>query len=266
MQPILRHDSNPTSFRISSASALSDDGDVVFGGGQAFNNGLYSFRTINGVSQQTTRPQPSGVSGDGTIVAGNRVSIPGPGLSTAFRDDWSGTASIPLGDFAGGADDASASDISADGSVIVGWGTTSFGREPFVWTETDGLRSLGKLPDVFVLGAQANAVSADGRVIVGEGYSGAGGAFIWTEETGYRLLMDVLTNELNVDLQNWQALLSAEDISADGMTIVGHGVNPSGRFEAFVARVPEPGTAALLLMGLALLLGTSTRSRHARCG
>jgi hypothetical protein len=41
----------------------------------------------------------------------------------------------------------------------------------------------------------------------------------------------------------------AEAISDDGMTIVGEGVNPLGIDEGWVAVLPEPGVAAILMLG-----------------
>lgn len=257
VQSIVQH--SLISLITSSASAISNDGSIIYGNGQDSNGGLRSFRTVSGEFQQHPRPLASAISADGTVIAGNRLDIPGSGRSMAQRYGWNAESPLPLGDLPGGIEDSAAMDISADGSVIVGFGTTSFGREPFVWTQADGLRSLGALPTVFSLGAQANAVSADGTVIVGEGIGGVGGAFIWTEETGYRLLMDVLRAVPGVDLHDWQALLSAEDVSADGLTIVGHGVNSAGRFEAFVARVPCPHSGLLFLAGVIAVVVTPCR-------
>lgn len=249
MEPMITHLANPTSLRSSGANAISDDGGIIYGSGVAFNNGQYSLRYDHGGYHQTIRPSAQAVSSDGVLAAANRFNA-GSGTNAAFRDDWSGTTSIPLGDFSGGVESAAALDITADGDTIVGWGTTSFGQEPFIWTEAGGLQRLGPLPTVFWNGAQANAISANGEIIVGEGISGAGGAFIWTPENGYQVLMDVLIDDFELDLQNWQYLISATDVSGDGTTIVGYGVNPSGRFEAFVARIPSPGAGSFVIAGL----------------
>ena len=47
---------------------------------------------------------------------------------------------------------------------------------------------------------------------------------------------------------------TARDISADDMTIVGSGINPDGHFEAWIATLPEPGTFAVLGLGMPMLL------------
>jgi probable HAF family extracellular repeat protein len=55
---------------------------------------------------------------------------------------------------AGGVDNSIAFDVSNDGSVVVGFGTTAQGSEAFVWTASQGMRSL---EDV-LLSAGVNAV------------------------------------------------------------------------------------------------------------
>ena len=63
-----------------------------------------------------------------------------------------------------------------------------------------------------------------------------------------RTLAEVLGLD-GIDLTGW-TLVSANAISADGTTIVGVGINPAGATEAWVATIPEPGTAVLLGIGL----------------
>jgi len=104
----------------------------------------------------------------------------------------------------------------------------------------------------------AAGVSADGSVIVGTATSSTSNeAFIWEEANGMRELDQVL-GQLGVDLAGWR-LISAVGVSADGLTITGSGTNPSGVREPWIAVVPEPGTAALVGLGL-VVLATSRRS------
>ena len=91
----------------------------------------------------------------------------------------------------------------------------------------------------------AQDVSADGSTIVG--YQ-IGGAFIWDSDNGIRFLKDVLENDFALSLDGW-LLVSARGISNDGLTIVGHGINPSGNDEAWIATIPEPCTLSLLALG-----------------
>jgi hypothetical protein len=66
-----------------------------------------------------------------------------------------------------------------------------------------------------------------------------------------RNLRNVLEDDFGLDLSGW-TLTEATGISADGRTIVGYGVNPSGDQEGWIA-VPEPPPAALVFAGLAAL-------------
>ena len=60
-------------------------------------------------------------------------------------------------------------------------------------------------------------------------------------------LKDVLEDDYYLDLTGW-TLDWAMDVSDNGLTIVGVGINPLGDTEAWVATIPEPAT--LLLFGL----------------
>jgi uncharacterized membrane protein len=92
---------------------------------------------------------------------------------------------VGLEDLAGGDFDSVARDVSADGSVIVGWGTSAIGQEAFVWDATHGMRSVsGVLTDLSVdltgwtLRA-ATAISADATTIVGYGVNRSGQTEAW---------------------------------------------------------------------------------------
>jgi probable HAF family extracellular repeat protein len=138
-------------------------------------------RTLNGIGG--TRAQR--ISADGSAIVGT-VSFPAaPGLrfpeTQAFiwREDGDNLA---LGDLPGGRLLSSASDVSADGSVIVGVGETFYQdgvgaiNEAFYWTATTGMLNLR---DVLISGGatglegwtltEANGVSYDGLTVVGTG-------------------------------------------------------------------------------------------------
>lgn len=167
-----------------------------------------------------------------------------------------------LGDLPGGTYGSWAYGVSADGSVVVGYGRSASGAEAFRWTQ-DGMVSLGGLPGVGydpsnMLISAATSVSADGSVVVGYARSGEGKgneAFIWDEINGMRSLLDVLKSHEVPEVAGWSLAL-AKAISADGLTIVGYGVNPSGQSEAWratlghTAVVPVPGAVLLGMLGL----------------
>ena len=124
-----------------------------------------------------------------------------------------------LGDLPGGGFRSYATDVSADGSVVVGTGSSESGFEAFRWTSGDGMVGLGFLP-----GANdhslAYAVSSDGSVVVGYGTGAAGDeAFRWTSGGMVGL----------GDLSGGGFFSVANDVSTDGSVIVGWGSSASGQ-------------------------------------
>ena len=102
--------------------------------------------------------------------------------------------------------------------------------------------------------SRACGVSADGSIVVG--YSTRSWAandtwkaFIWDETNGMRNLREALANDYGLDLTGWSLWL-ATGISANGLTIVGEGINPYGYPEGYIAVIPAPG--AFLLGGIGL--------------
>ena len=119
---------------------------------------------------------------------------------------------------------------------------------------------LGALPGgPFGPSSLATGVSGDGTLVVGTSAAGQAAdgdaiqsAFIWDSTQQMRNLQDVLTNDFGLDMTGWH-LSQANAISLDGTTIVGHGTNPDGFTEAWMAVIPEPSTALLLASGLLVL-------------
>jgi len=192
------------------------------------------------------RSLASAVSEDGLVVVGKAMSSSG---LEAFR--WTQTdGMIGLGDLEGGNFESLAYDVSIDGSVVVGKGESESGFEAFRW-ENDVMTGLGDL-EGGIFGSEAYGVSADGSVIVGQSNSDLGiEAFIWDEDNGMRKLQDVLENIFQLDLTGW-TLQGAYGISANGLTIVGEGINPVGDTEAWIATVPEP--VSIMAFGYAFMV------------
>jgi probable HAF family extracellular repeat protein len=186
------------------------------------------------------------------IERGRRLALAvmlGFGVSPAHAAYFTG-----LGDLPGGSFDSVAYGVSADGSVVVGRSLSTSAHEAFRWTSGGGMVGLGFLPgDVYY--SEANGVSADGSVVVGTSFYASGQeAFVWMPGAGMQSLQSYLTG-LGVNTTGWQ-LYRATGVSADGLTIVGVGTNPSGFSEAFVANispVPEPETWLLFAVGFGLL-------------
>jgi probable HAF family extracellular repeat protein len=153
-----------------------------------------------------------------------------------------------LGDLPGGSFESSALDVSADGSVIVGYGTSANGQEAFRWTAQTGMISLG-------LG-RATAVSGDGSAVVGTNTD----AFYWTPSLGMVNLRAFLVSH-GVDLTGW-FFLAPTAISDDGLAITGFGPRVTG-VENWVVTIPEPATFVLagLAAGMSFLARVIRRGR-----
>ena len=115
-----------------------------------------------------------------------------------------------------------ASDVSADGTVVVGWAeNAAWQRRAFRWT-AGGMQDLGTLPGGYY--SVASDVSANGRVVVGLARNAAGQwrAFRWTVDGGMQ------------DLGTLGGCCSgASDVSADGAVVVGYAGNAAGQPRAF---------------------------------
>ena len=132
-------------------------------------------------------------------------------------------------------------DVSADGSVVVGRGSSASGLEAFRWTAASGMVGLGELPGG-LFESRANGVSADGSVVVGRSRTddiSANEAFVWTQDNGMQSLRDMLIASGVTGLDDWE-LHEASGISADGQWVVGNGINPLGEGEAFLADISAP--------------------------
>jgi probable HAF family extracellular repeat protein len=96
---------------------------------------------------------------------------------------------VLMGDFPGGPLSSEATDLSANGTVIVGQGRPSEDEvEAFRWTAETGMVGLGHLPSSIDLPySAASSVSVDGSVIVGFSTSGnTFEAFRWTAASGMK--------------------------------------------------------------------------------
>lgn len=214
----------------SQAFDVSADGSVVVGRGVSEDGGE-AFRWEDGV-MEGLGDFPEGfylsianaVSADGSVVTGTGSSENG---EEAFRwedGEMMGLGFLP-GDFA-----SQSSDVSADGSVVIG--ISDF--EAYRW-EDSVMVGLGFLPGSTFNTSRANAVSTDGSVIVGAGDSeGHVEAFRWEEDEmmGLGAIPDGF------------AYTEALAVSSDGSVVVGFGGDEFGENMALIWR-NEEGTRLL---------------------
>ena len=241
----------------SNAQGVSADGAVVVGNG--FSPGNEGFRWTESGGMQGLGSLYAGgrsfafdISPDGERIVGG-TSISATQLDAAYWTESGGWTSI--GRLPGGllSLEAFASDASTDGSVIVGNSPSAlvqFSYESFRWTESGGMQGLGILQADHNL-STVTGVSGDGEIVVGVSgpYSGINRRpYIWDETHGMRDLGIVLEADYGLDLTGW-SLTEVLDISEDGSTFVGYGTNPMGITEGWVARIPEPSTLSLLVVG-----------------
>jgi probable HAF family extracellular repeat protein len=245
---------SPDGITRSQAYGISADGSVIVGNSSG-TSGTAAFRWTSddgmvGLGDLPGGPVHSralGVSADGSVIVGTS-SV--DGAVEAFR--WtSDDGMVGLGDLPGGRSylGSIAQDVSADGSVIVGYGEgeNASGTEAFRWTSDDGMVGLGHLPGCSQ--SWAYGVSDDGSVIVGECYTISNTTregFVWTEADGMVSLVDLLL-ALNVaGIADWE-LTNVRGISADGQWLVG-----SGSGGAYLANIAVPIPAAFWLFGSAV--------------
>lgn len=235
------------------AFSVSGDGSVIVGYSESFqrreafvwtaDEGMSEFEELSG---PTVQSEAHDVSSDGRTVVGWRSTDSG---RQAFR--W--TASGGITGLTGGDEQmGEAYATSGDGSVVVGESTC----EALYWTVSDGVRSIQVAGRPF-------SVSAEGNVVVGEGLFGVGcyEAFVWTENLGAKKLNDLLASVMP---DGW-FLYRATDVAVNGdiVTVVGHGTNPSGKDEAWIATfsVPEPSSILALVSGVSGAICFSVRRR-----
>jgi probable HAF family extracellular repeat protein len=245
---------NIGSGRLINGYGVSDDGSVVVGT-SGTSPGAFRWTQATGMVPLGALAAGqdsygSAVSSDGSVVIGSAATAGGG--QQAFR--WTvGTGMRGLGYVPGGGTSYSvATDLSADGSVVVGQGGGLL--RAFRWTAAGGIVDLGLLSGYRE--AAAHAVSADGAVVVGGAFNRDDvptyRAVIWDAEHGARDLASILTDELGLDLAGWN-LRGATGISDDGRVIVGSGVNPQGFEEAWIAELPEPGAIGLVTLVATML-------------
>lgn len=180
------------------ATSVSGNGDFV----SAYTGDLYSpspyaaYRWERGVGAIALGNLPGktdttawGISADGQTVVGSSGVGTGPFRTVVSQEAFAWTPDegmFRLGDLPGGGV-TSASDASADGSIVVGTRWLDGLGEPFVWKRDGGIHLLGDLLSgagisEAVAGwslGEAHAVSNDGFTLVGTGTNPQGDTEAW---------------------------------------------------------------------------------------
>jgi probable HAF family extracellular repeat protein/parallel beta-helix repeat protein/predicted outer membrane repeat protein len=217
---------------FSQAEAISYDGTVIVGHSDGV-FGREAFRWTESIGMRGIGDLPGGsFNSKARDVSLNGRVIVGEGRTDSGTEPFLRRASgnlISLG-LLPGADYGWAEAASMDGSIVVGICNFESDVQAFLWTESEGMQSLGS-------GTTAYDVSADGSVIVGS--SSSFNASIWDEQNGMRSIRDLLEDDYGLNLNGWY-LSVATAISPDGLTIVGYGTNPQGNVEGWIAKLPKP--------------------------
>lgn len=187
------------------------------------------------------KSRASSVSSDGRVVAGTSCSRTAGQM--AFR--WTAGGGMTGLGYLPGYDVSEASDVSADGKTIVGACFSDKAEEAFRWRKGDRrypfiietMEGLGDLKGGDVA-SRAYGVSGDGEIVVGVGSTDSGDeAAIWIGDKIYNL-KTYLIKKFRLPIKDW-TLTAATDISTDGKTIVGYGINPDGETEAWIASISK---------------------------
>ena len=163
---------------------------------------------------------------------------------------WRAGVIDDLGDFDGGLYQSGAQGCSFGGDWIVGYGTSGLGTEGAYWTPTGTMVNLGDLPGGQVR-CYANAVNSSGTKIFGTGHMQAGNrAWVWTPEFGMQELTKVVSEDFQLLPTGWN-LAEATACTPDGNTVVGNGINATGKTEAYRAQIAgSPTSVQVSVSGL----------------
>lgn len=164
----------------SEALGVSEDGRVVFGEGASARSadGTEAFlwtdkdrmRPLGGAFPPPVQSQPRGSTPDGKVLVGHSIAPGGMPIATIWKGS---TAPQSLGDLPGGGEASGALAVSADGALVVGWGSSAAGLEAARWLGGAPAEPLGDLAGGEFHSAAA-LIARDKKSIVGTGTTAAG--------------------------------------------------------------------------------------------
>lgn len=222
----------------SGALSVSIDGSIIVGWGSS-KNGFEAAKWLSADGPVPLGDIPGGgfrssavvISADGTLVVGTGSSE--NGTETAR---WTLDGAIePLGDLPGGDYYSEPYAITPFGLVIVGESAAHRGTEAFRWSSAEGMRGLGDMNGGDHHSAALD-VSDDGLRVVGMATSSRGEeAVLWENGVDLVAMNTLLLRQGTTAHEDWY-LQRVTGVSGDGMTVVGFGLNPYGKTEAWLVR------------------------------
>lgn len=237
-----------------SIKAINDSGQFITMNGYGSAPGyLYntdgSRTTLNGLSSVGNVALPMALNNAGQVVGA--VNTGGARYDAVMWDQQGNPISLNTrsGAFS---EESFAIGINSSGTVLGYRYTSTYDVDSFIWTQSDGLVSLGAPADVdYKYAAKASAINDSGVVIGNFGTRG----FYWTKDSGM-----VFLDQLVDGLTPYDAVVAAG--INDAGQIVGSIQRNGDVWHAFVLTpVPEPSSAALMLLGGALM-ATQLRRRQ----
>jgi uncharacterized membrane protein len=238
------------------ARAISADGSTIVGIGYDQRR-AFKWNVNSGF---TVLPQPPGnvdteardVSADGKVIAVTATYYQPSGSLDKFRAHlWSASGGlVEIGPLPQGWSSPSASQLSADGSVLLGTGSaTSLSGTPFLWTHESGIESLPLLNGES-WGSHVS-MTPDASVVVGNQFASDQPddpytAVVWDRGHGTRRLHDVLLDEHGFEMDEL-IFNYVRGISADRKTLlVRSGIGPSAfDYKLWIVDLDKPLVEAL---------------------
>jgi len=223
------------------ASDASFDGSIVFGYGYLANSEESAFRWTTGAGVQhfgqrlpgTHQSVGLGVNGTGTAYVGYCYNN-APALIYPTACAWNASGTITSLGVLAGSTMSVPGDLSADGSVVVGYAADGAGgnSRAFKWTVASGMQSLG-MP-TWSTQSVAGSITGDGSTIVGYGFdAGQARACIWVGSSA-PIALDTYLQGIGIPTIGWSFQSAA--ISSDGSALSGPGTH-NGLASAWYVRL-----------------------------
>ncbi|MDX2148122.1 MAG: hypothetical protein SFZ23_11440 [Planctomycetota bacterium] len=213
--------------RLNEAVAISDDGQViVINSSRAFEPDTVLRWTSAGGVFLSHSESGAGISPNGRFIAGTArgIEIGDPSEPAIWFENGPAQRLGLLPGTSGGI----ALGVSDDGRTVVGVCYVGFFLvRPFIWRQGIGISELATLTPGD-LNTVPRAITPDGSMIVG---TSASESVYWNAS----LDVDRIENLVPIaQLVNWSELRDAVDVSNDGRSIVGHGLNTNGNDQPFL--------------------------------